>query len=88
MWVCAAILSSNFNIPLNKGVCFAAEIGLSGELRPVPKIDQRINEAEKLGFKTLIISSQSKINIKPQNIKVVEFPTIEAVLKILFKEQD
>ena len=71
-----------------KGVCFAAEIGLSGALRPVPKIDQRISEAEKLGFKTLIISSQSKINIKTQNIKVVEFPTIEAVLKILFKGQD
>ena len=46
--VVAAILSSNFNIPLQKGICFAAEIGLSGELRSVPKIDQRINEAEKL----------------------------------------
>jgi DNA repair protein RadA/Sms len=85
--VVAAILSSNFNIPLKKGICFAAEIGLSGELRAVPKIDQRINEAEKLGFKTLIISSQSKINVKTQKIKVIDFPTIEAVLKILFKER-
>jgi DNA repair protein RadA/Sms len=86
--VVAAILSSNFNIPLKKGICFAAEIGLSGELRAVPKIDQRINEAEKLGFKTLIISSQSKINVKTQKIKVIDFPTIDAVLKILFKERD
>jgi len=86
--VVAAVLSSSFNIPLKKGICFAAEIGLSGELRPVPKIDQRITEAEKLGFKTLVISSQSKINIRAQKIKIVKFPTIETVMKILFKEQD
>ena len=61
--VVAAILSSNFNIPLQKRICFAAEIGLSGELRSVPKIDQRINEAEKLGFEILIVSELSLIHI-------------------------
>ena len=85
--VVAAILSSNFNLPLKKGICFASEIGLSGELRSVPKIDQRINEAEKLGFKALIVSSNAKISISPKKLKVISFPRIEDVIKILFKEQ-
>ena len=85
--VVAAILSSNFNLPLKIGICFASEIGLSGELRSVPKIDQRINEAEKLGFKALIVSSNAKISISPKKLKVISFPRIEDVIKILFKEQ-
>ena len=48
--VVAAVLSSNVDIPIARGMCFAAEIGLAGEVRPVPRIEQRILEAEKLGF--------------------------------------
>ena len=59
--VIAAILSSNINIPIPHGICFAAEIGLSGELRNISKIDQRINEAEKL-FATLVAFLQGAVS--------------------------
>ena len=55
--VTAAILSSNFDIPLSSRVCFASEVGLSGEVRPVSHIDRRIAEAQKLGFEKIYISS-------------------------------
>jgi DNA repair protein RadA/Sms len=86
--VVSAILSSNLNLSLKKGICFAAEIGLSGELRAVSKIDQRINEAERLGFKTLVIAEATKVSIIPKNIKILKYPRIEDLLKNLFKEQD
>ena len=86
--VISAILSSNLNLSLKKGVCFAAEIGLSGELRAVSKIDQRINEAERLGFKTLVIAEATKVSIITKNIKILKYSRIEDLLKNLFKEQD
>ena len=86
--VISAILSSNLNLSLKKGVCFAAEIGLSGELRAVSKIDQRINEAERLGFKTLVIAEATKVSIISKNIKILKYSRIEDLLKNLFKEQD
>ena len=55
--VTAAILSSNFDIPLSSRVCFASEVGLSGEVRPVSHIERRIAEAQKLGFEKIYISS-------------------------------
>ena len=85
--VVAAILSSNFNIPLQKRICFDAEIGLSGELRSVPKIDQRINEAEKLGFEILIVSEAAKISFVPKKLKIISYSRIEDLIKNLFKEQ-
>lgn len=86
--VIAAILSSNINIPIPHGICFAAEIGLSGELRNISKIDQRINEAEKLGFKFLILSDATKISKIPKKIKILQFSRIEDLIKNLFKERD
>ena len=80
--VVAAILSSNFNIPLQKRICFAAEIGLSGELRSVPKIDQRINEAEKLGFKILIVSEAAKISFVPKKLKIISYSTLGISLEL------
>src|SRR6478609_832725 len=62
--VVAAILSSNEDIPVEKGVCFAGEVGLSGEIRPVNRVDQRIQEAEKLGFSTIFVSKYNKIALK------------------------
>ncbi|MDC1459546.1 MAG: DNA repair protein RadA [Flavobacteriaceae bacterium] len=85
--VVSAILSSNFNIPLQKRICFAAEIGLSGELRSVPKIDQRINEAEKLGFEILVVSEAAKISFIPKKLKIISYSRIEELIKNLFKEQ-
>ena len=86
--VIAAILSSNINVSIPKGICFAAEIGLSGELRNISKIEQRINEAEKLGFKFLIVSEATKISKPPKKIKILKYSRIEELLKKLFKVQD
>ncbi|MBC8297968.1 MAG: DNA repair protein RadA, partial [Pelagibacterales bacterium] len=65
-----------------------AEMGLSGELRNISKIDQRINEAEKLGFKFLILSDATKISKIPKKIKILQFSRIEDLIKNLFKERD
>lgn len=81
--VVAAILSSHHDIALPKNCCFAAEIGLSGELRPVPKIEQRINEAAKLGFETLLTAPQKKIAAEEQ-LSVAKFSKIEEVVRYLF----
>ena len=62
--VVAAILSSNEDIAVNKDFCFAGEVGLSGEIRPVNRVDQRIQEAEKLGFSTIFMSKYNKIALK------------------------
>ncbi|OFY39034.1 MAG: hypothetical protein A2X18_05750 [Bacteroidetes bacterium GWF2_40_14] len=58
--VVCAILSSNFDVSISPRVCFAAEVGLSGEIRPVSQIERRIAEAEKLGFEKIFISSFNK----------------------------
>lgn len=82
--VMAAILSSNADIPVDKGACFAAEVGLAGEIRPVQRIDQRILEAEKLGFQTIFISKNNKIGLKRSKIKVVLVNKIEDVVAAIF----
>ncbi|NND50811.1 MAG: DNA repair protein RadA, partial [Flavobacteriaceae bacterium] len=71
--VIAAILSSNEDTPIDEKVCFAAELGLSGEIRPVQRVEQRILEAEKLGFSTIVISKHSKVNLKNTaiNLKMI-----------------
>ena len=82
--VIAAILSSHHDIALPKGSCFAAEIGLSGELRPVPKLDLRIREAEKLGFETIITAKFKQDIAVPGGIQVVMLNKIEEVVEHLF----
>jgi DNA repair protein RadA/Sms len=82
--VVAAILSSNQDIAINPNVCFAAEVGLAGEIRPVSKIDQRILEAEKLGYKTLVASKYNKITSKNHGIKLVLVGKIEEAFATLF----
>lgn len=82
--VVAAILSSNEDIALSPRICFAAEVGLSGELRPVPRLEQRISEAEKLGFEEIACSAHSKWNKKAGAIKVLEFKKVEEVFQHLF----
>lgn len=82
--VVAAILSSNEDIPIGEGYCFAGEVGLSGEIRPVNRVDQRIQEAEKLGFTTIFVSKYNKISLKNTGIKVRLVSKIEDVAATLF----
>ena len=82
--VVAAILSSNEDIPVSKDFCFAGEVGLSGEIRPVNRVDQRIQEAEKLGFSTIFVSKYNKIALKNTIIKVRLVAKIEDVASELF----
>ncbi len=82
--VVAAILSSNEDIAIEDGFCFAGEVGLSGEIRPVNRIDQRIQEAEKLGFTTILVSKHNKIALKNTFIKIVLVAKIEDVVGVLF----
>lgn len=82
--VVGAILSSNEDIPVPKDYCFAGEVGLSGEIRPVNRIDQRIQEAEKLGFSTIFVSKYNKIAYTGKGIQVVLVSKIEDVVSYLF----
>ena len=82
--VIAAILSSNEDISIARDVCFAAEIGLAGEIRPVTRADQRIMEAEKLGFATILVSKQVKLPKKNFNIHIQKVSRIEEVVEYLF----
>ena len=82
--VVAAILSSNEDIPVDKGFCFAGEIGLSGEIRPINRAEQRILEAEKLGFSTIFVSKYNKIPLKNTLIDIKLVAKIEDVASHLF----
>ena len=81
--VVAAILSSNDDEALAKNVCFAGEVGLSGEIRPVQRVDQRILEAEKLGYEIIFISKHNKIGLKNTTIKVQLLTKIEDLVQVL-----
>lgn len=82
--VVASILSSNADIAIEKGSCFAAEIGLSGEIRPVQRVEQRIQEAEKLGFTSIYVSKNNKITLGNTRIRIVRVTRIEEVVSALF----
>ena len=82
--VIAAILSSNEDVFIEKDICFAAEVGLAGEIRPVPRVEQRIMEAEKLGFATIMISKQTKLPKNNYQIKIQKVARIEDVVQFLF----
>jgi len=84
--VVMAVLSSNADSPLPKGVCFAAEVGLAGEIRPVQRIDQRISEAEKLGFKAIFVSSSASVSDQKRNIRVIQLGKIEEVIAKIFSK--
>jgi DNA repair protein RadA/Sms len=83
--VTMAVLSSNANLPIPPGIAFSAEVGLSGEIRPVNRIDQRIAEVEKLGYKKIIISKNSKgFDTKNYKIEVIQCSKIDQVVKAVF----
>lgn len=84
--VIAAVLSSNFDYSLSGDCCFAGEVGLSGEIRPVGQTDRRIAEASRLGFKRIFVSSYTSLpDNLPKEIKVVKVADVPALVKALFK---
>ena len=83
--VVSAILSSNEDIAIEQDTCFAAEVGLAGEIRAVSRIDQRIQEAEKLGFATIVISKFNKRSKADHKIKVVTISKIEELVQHIYK---
>lgn len=86
MAVVCAVLSSNFDFNIPASYCFAAEVGLSGEIRPVSQTQRRAAEAAKLGFKRLFISSYTKIDFKfPDGLEIVKVADIPSLVKTLFK---
>jgi DNA repair protein RadA/Sms len=83
--VAMAVLSSNADLAIPKTTAFAAEIGLSGEIRAVNRLEQRLSEVAKLGYEKVIISSFSKgIDFKKNNIEIVRCSKIEEVVKNVF----
>ena len=85
--VICATLSSSEDIPLNQHICFAAEVGLSGEIRPVNRIEQRIAEAEKLGFRQILVSKYNLKGLKTDKwaIRITGVGKVEEILGILFR---
>ncbi len=82
--VVAAVLSSNFDFALPSDICLAGEVGLSGEIRPVPQTDRRVAEAARLGFKKIYVSSFEKLPSQ-EGIKTVRVADIPELVKKLFK---
>ena len=84
--IIAAVLSSNVDTPIDKEWCMAGEVGLSGEVRPVNRIEQRIAEAEKLGFTDMVIPKNNLSGIDPSRyiIKLHPVRKVEEALRILF----
>lgn len=84
--VISAVLSSNVDTAIESGWCMAGEVGLSGEVRPVSRIEQRVAEAEKLGFTHMIIpaSNMQGFNSKKFNIELVPVRKVEGALRALF----
>ena len=84
--VLCALLSSFEDTPLHQHICFAGEVGLSGEIRAVNRIDQRIAEAEKLGFEKIIVSKYNQKGLAKQkfNIEIVTMGQVEELYRYLF----
>ena len=89
--VVAAVLSSNFDFAIPSDVCFAGEVGLSGEIRPVAQTDRRVMEAARIGFKRIYVSSFSSLDSmetdrKPSDIEVVKVSDIPSLCRSLFRQ--
>ena len=83
--VVAAVMSSNFDIAVSRKSAFVGEVGLSGEIRTVTRIEQRVSEVEKLGFDTIVIPRENLKGLKDKfRIKIVEVSKIEDLMRILF----
>lgn len=86
MSVVAAIMSSNFDVAVPREICFAGEVGLSGEIRTVTRIEQRVAEAQKLGFESILIPRGNLKGVKDNfNIRIVEVGKVEEVFRHIFQ---
>lgn len=86
MAVVAAIMSSNFDIAISRKTVFIGEVGLSGEIRTVTRIEQRVGEAEKLGFENVVIPRGNLKGIKDKfSIKIIEVGKVEEMLRYIFE---
>ncbi len=87
--IVAAVISSYYDRPIAEGICCAGEIGLSGEVRPAPRTEQRIGEAARLGFRRIIVSGYLGRNAKrPKNIEVVAINSIDQLPRALFVPEE
>lgn len=83
--IITAILSSNLDIPVDRAFCFSGETGLSGEIRPVPRIEQRIREASKMGFRRIYVSKYHKnISVRDPGIEIIHTGKIEHLVRSVF----
>ena len=83
--VVCAVLSSNFDYAIGQDICFAGEVGLSGEIRPVGQTERRIGEAARLGFKKIYISSYGVSDNVPEGIEVIKVADIASLCRSLFR---
>jgi DNA repair protein RadA/Sms len=84
--VVASILSSTVDIPVDPNTCFAGEVGLSGEIRPVTRIEQRLGEADKLGMKRILMPAFNRLRVDPARfkLKIIEVNRVQDLPKHLF----
>ena len=84
--IISAILSSNMDVAIDRDICMAGEVGLSGEIRPVNRIEQRISEAEKLGFKRILIPKHNLqgLDTKKMKIEIIPVRKVEEAFRALF----
>jgi len=83
--ILSSVLSSSLDMPIGRDICFAGEAGLSGEIRPVARIEQRIAEASKMGFKKIVISRfHSRITDKHKQVEILTAGKIETLVRLLF----
>ncbi|KGN92238.1 DNA repair protein RadA [Porphyromonas canoris] len=85
--ILAAVLSSNLDLPIPTNICVAGEVGLSGEIRPISRIEQRVGEAQRIGFETIIIPTQNLqgIDLNKYKIKVVGVSRVDQAFNFLFR---
>lgn len=86
--VIASVLSSNLDLSIEKNICFSGEVGLTGEIRPVNRIEQRIGEADKLGFSKIYISkfNLKGLDEKKYKIEIIKVSRVEELFRSLFKK--
>jgi DNA repair protein RadA/Sms len=84
--VICSVLSSNEDMPVDPKICLAAEVGLNGEIRPVTRVEQRISEAEKMGFSQILVSKYNMKGLEKskKQIEITPVARVEDVFGLLF----
>jgi DNA repair protein RadA/Sms len=85
--IVASLLSSSLDIPISSKDCFSGEVSLSGEVRPVSRVEQRISEAQKLGYKRIFISSNNLKQTQNFAIKIVQISKVEELFRQMLQDK-